>query len=108
MANMKIIRVADYTLTPGARYPEDGPYSGQEYREMHLVPAFTAAVANGDILVVDMDGPHGYATSFLEEAFGGLARAFGAQIVLQHLRVKCQQIPRLRQEIRQYISDVEQ
>lgn len=108
MSNMNIIRVADFTLTPGARYPADGPYSGQEYRDDYLAPAFRAAVDRGILLVVDMDGPHGYATSFLEEAFGGLARAFGIELVLKHLRVKCAQIPHLRQEIKQYILDANQ
>jgi hypothetical protein len=36
-------------------------------------------------LVIDLDGPEGFTTSFLEEAFGGLVRKHGKGI-LQRVR----------------------
>lgn len=99
-----VVRVADTTTTPGARYRSDGPDSGEEYREEVLGPAFQRAFETGSTLLVDLDGTHGYATSFLEEAFGGLARIFGSEVVLRTLRFKCDDEPTLRDEIVGYIE----
>ena len=99
-----VVRVADTTSTPGARYRSDGPDSGEEYRESVLQPAFERAVHNSTTLLVDLDGTHGYATSFLEEAFGGLARLYGSVVVLATLIFKCDDEPTLREEIVGYIE----
>lgn len=64
----------DYTKTPGGRFISEGEYSGQDFREKVLKPKFLQALENNDQLTVILDGGYGYATSFLEEAFGGLAR----------------------------------
>jgi hypothetical protein len=63
-------------LTPGGRFRSEGNWSGEEFREVLLTPKITA----GDDIVVDLDGPLGFTTSFLEEVFGGLVRAFGPSI----------------------------
>jgi len=41
----------DYTTTPGARYPSDGPNSGEDFREKVLIPTFENS--NKDIVVVE-------------------------------------------------------
>jgi hypothetical protein len=41
------------------------------------VPLVREAISNKVKLVIDLDGTAGYATSFLEEAFGGLVRREG-------------------------------
>lgn len=67
----KTISIArDFTVYPGGRTPEDGEFSGQEFREKFLVPAFN----EDESVIVDLDGTRGYGSSFLEEAFGGLVR----------------------------------
>lgn len=71
----KIIRVADFTTLPGGRWKKDGPNSGEEFRDDVLKPALIASRANGDTVAVDIDGVAGYASSFLEETFGGIVRA---------------------------------
>lgn len=58
----------------GGRYRDDGPYSGQEFREDFLVPWMTDAIRDHQLLVLDLDGVAGVPSSFLEEAFGGLLR----------------------------------
>lgn len=68
---MRIGIAKDFTDTPGGRYRTDGPFSGQEFRENHLVRAL---LADEDV-VVDLEGVMGLPPSFLEEAFGGLVRA---------------------------------
>ena len=71
-----IIRIAtDFTETPGARYRNEGDFSGEEFRESLLEPRFLEAKSKGEQLTIDLDGGYGYPTSFLEEAFGGLAVA---------------------------------
>jgi hypothetical protein len=64
----------DFSRTPGGRLINDGPYSGQLFRDRTLVPALHDAVGRGDKVTVVLDGPRGYLSSFLEEAFGGLIR----------------------------------
>ena len=64
----------DFSKTPGARYKEEGDYSGQEFRENHLFPKYQEAKTQGCKLIIDLDGTAGFGTSFLEESFGGLIR----------------------------------
>lgn len=103
----EFLRVVDYTDTPGARYHSDGPFPGEEFRDKFLVPAWDRAVARNVALTVDMDGVEGYATSFLEEAFGGLVREHVEDIARVQARVRFISLerPRLEQEIRGYIDD---
>jgi hypothetical protein len=54
---------------------------------------------------VDLDGTMGYATSFLEEAFGGLARKHPDEEVLNHLRFCSKDEPYLIDELTQYIKE---
>lgn len=71
----------EFTTTPGARYSSEGDYSGEEFRDKYLEPRFLEAQKSSKKLHVILDGVEGYATSFLEEAFGGLARKYGADEV---------------------------
>jgi STAS-like domain of unknown function (DUF4325) len=66
---------------------------------------FTEAVKTGSVLVIDLDGTAGYATSFLEAAFGELAREFQIPVVLKHLRFKSEEEPYLVDEILKYINE---
>ena len=68
------IYVRDFTSTPGPRMIQDGPHSGEEFRDKHLLPKFQKAVEEGVCLNVILEETKGYASSFLEEAFGGLIR----------------------------------
>ena len=65
----------DFSRTPGGRLINDGPFSGQLFRDRTLLPALKTAVERGDVVRVVLDGPRGYLSSFLEEAFGGLVRS---------------------------------
>ena len=77
----------NFSRTPGGRYISDGPDSGQLFRQRYLVPALRNAVSRNDKVTVVLDGPRGYLSSFIEEAFGGLVRREGlSQSVLgRHL-----------------------
>lgn len=66
-----IINVAkDFSRYPAGRYKQDGPFSGEAFREDFLLPA----LEKNENIIIDLDGTRGYGSSFLEEAFGGLVR----------------------------------
>ena len=95
----------DFSETPGPRSREEGEFSGDEFRDEHLEPAFIRARDSGQKLIVDLDGTVGYATSFLEAAFGGLARTYEPSEVLKLLELTCEDEPSLIEEVRQYITE---
>lgn len=70
MNEVEISIAKDFSMYPAGRYYEDGPYSGQKFREEILFPALMAK----DKVTVNIDGTRGFGSSFLEEAFGGLVR----------------------------------
>jgi hypothetical protein len=106
VADIKSIRIADlFGKTPGARNIDEGTYSGEEFLQKILEPEFDRAVKEKYTLLIDLDDAEGYATSFLEEAFGGLARKFGAKKVLKVLDFKSDDEPLLIDEIRSYINE---
>ena len=60
----------DFSPYPVGRYISDGPVSAQRFREDFLKPP----LYKSQKLHVTLDCPFGIASSFLEEAFGGLIR----------------------------------
>lgn len=99
-----IINIAkDFSQTPGFRHRDDGPYSGEEFRQEKLEPLFKDKNFNGIVTII-LDGAIGYATSFLEEAFGGLARDYGINRVYNQLKFISEEDPLLVEEIRDYIT----
>jgi hypothetical protein len=104
---MHTINIAkQFTETPGARYKTDGPFSGQLFREQFLEPLFRDAEDQSPITIV-LDGTAGYGTSFLEEAFGGLARDYGKERCLRRLQFVSSDEPLLIDEIKGYINESE-
>jgi len=103
---MQTIKIASvFADTPGARHKTDGPFSGQDFRERILRPRFDA-LKPGEKLLIDFDGAFGYPTSFLEEAFGGLARELGnVQDVLTKLEFKSDDEPHLIKEVKGLIEN---
>lgn len=105
MKELQINIAKDFSDTPGARYKSDGDFSGEEFRQDVLEPKFAKARQKNADLVVNLDGGYGYATSFLEEAFGGLARIFGVENVKQHLHFISNDEVGLVNEILGYIDE---
>lgn len=95
----------DFSKTPGARYRNEGPYSGEEFREEILMPKFIEAKSQGEKIVIELDGGYGYATSFLEEAFGGLARCFDSKEILSIISLISNDEPALIEDISEYIKN---
>ncbi|MBN1907109.1 MAG: STAS-like domain-containing protein [Deltaproteobacteria bacterium] len=101
--DVRISIAQDYTITPSARYKKDGPFSGEDFRETCLEKHFENKEDNYRITIV-LDGVEGFATSFLEEAFGGLARKFGKKRCLARLNFISEEDRLLVDEIREYIE----
>lgn len=99
---MKTISLArDFTKFPAGRYRDDGPYSGELFRDTYLIPA----LSSDEAITIDLDGARGYGSSFLEEAFGGLVRlGFPADRVLARIKLVSKDSS-LINEIQSYIRD---
>lgn len=95
----KIVILKDFTDSPGARYRDDGDFSGQEFLEDLLLPKFEEAVTGNYKLLVDVDGVWGYPSSFLSGSFGKLSIEKGSDLVLKHLEIKSDNSETRQQEI---------
>ena len=98
---------SEFTDAPGARYISDGEYSGEEFRKKFLEPLFENENDNS-LITINLDGTEGYATSFLEEAFGGLARIVGKRRCLERFKFITVEEPSLESDILEYIKDVKE
>jgi len=106
VAEQLTIRIdRDFSQTPGSRNKDEGAFSGEEFLNAILLPKFEQAEKEGTTLLIDLDGVEGYATSFLEEAFGGLARLHDPKRVLKILEFKSYDEPLLIDEITSYINE---
>ena len=95
----------EFSKTPGPRDPEEGDFSGKVFLETLLLPKFQRAVEAGEKLIVNLDGVEGYATSFLEASFGGLARLHPQNLVLKTIEFISHDEPFLIDEICGYIKN---
>jgi hypothetical protein len=102
---MNLIVATEFSETPGPRTRDEGDFSGELFLDEFLRPRYEAAVQAGETLVVDLDGTEGYATSFLEAAFGGLARLYRADDILRVIEFKTEDEPYLKAEVTKYIKD---
>lgn len=95
----------DYSRTPGGRHVSEGMFSGEDFREKILLPKYLQAQRKNCSLIVDLDGGYGYAPSFLEEAFGGLARIVHDQSMPDRIQIISEEEPKLIHDIHKYILD---
>lgn len=102
---MEIKISRDFSETPGARHKDEGSFSGEEFREDLLKPKYIEAKNKNEKLIIDFDGGYGYPTSFLEEAFGGLAREFSEENILNILSFISNDEPSLIEEVKTYIVE---
>lgn len=100
---IKINIAQDYSKVPGGRFIKDGLYSGEDFREKILRPKFYEAEKEHTTLQIDLDGGYGYGSSFLDEAFGGLARILKNPEIL-NIQFISQEEPDLIPQIKKYIE----
>lgn len=84
----KIVIASEFSQTPGARYREDGDFSGEQFLDELLLPKFTKAIENKYILLIDLDKVWGYPSSFVSGSFGKLSIQYGADVLLKHIEFK--------------------
>lgn len=84
---MKTIYIKDFTEYPGLRYCSMSDKSGEEYYHVILNGAFASTVRDGGTLQVNLDDTEGYASSFLDEAFGNLVYDFTLDLVSKHISI---------------------
>lgn len=101
MTTKTIDFASEYTCFPGGRYRQDGPYSGEEFRERFLEPFFESS----DRIIVDINRVIGIPYSFIDEAFGKLASKFGADIVRAKLEIESSHNPRAKRSIDDAIAE---
>ena len=73
--NLKMNKIAisiakDFSIHPGGRFKNEGPYSGEEFRELYILPILNQY----DNIIINLNGTRGYALSFFDEVFGFLIR----------------------------------
>lgn len=105
MKKIKIKIASDYTTAPGGRFKKLGYFSGEDFRERFLEPHLSNS--SEDIIIeIDLDGTEGFPSSFLDEAFGGLARLIGKERCLKSLNFISTEDMLLIDEIKNYIQNV--
>lgn len=99
---IKINVANDFSRYPSGRFMKNGNTSGEAFRERLLFPHLKA----GESILVELDGTIGYGSSFLEEAFGGVARKLNltSQVLLKKISLVSSD-KLLIEEIKQYILD---
>lgn len=99
---MKINIAKDFSRYPSGRFMKNGDTSGEAFREKNLLPSLLA----GESVTVELDGTIGYGSSFLEEAFGGVARKLNltSQVLFEKITLVSSD-KLLIEEIKQYILD---
>lgn len=102
---MKIKISEDFSEIPGARYYEDGDYSGQQFFEEVLRPKFLEVLKSNQKLIVNFDDCYGFASSFLSESFGKLSEEFGAKDVLNKIEIESEQDPLLPKHVISIINN---
>ena len=104
--NKEVYSIAkDFTRKPGLRYKWQSDNSGEEFLEEVLLLLFDRIVKENKILEINLDNTFGYGPSFLEEAFGGLARKRNKFTINKHVTFISEEEPYLIDEIKEYISN---
>lgn len=105
---IKITIAKDFSDAPGGRYIEEGPFSGELFRNEILKPKYLETLhANEKSLMIDFDGAFGYSTSFLEESFGGLTRELKVKGILKNIHIISNDDVTVQRLIEQYVGDAE-
>lgn len=104
---MKINISKDFSITPGGRFIHEGEFSGEKFRKEILFPMYEESLKNNEKLIIDFDGCFGYATSFLEEAFGGLVRDKKEKGILNHMEFISNDDVTIPDLIKEYVSKEE-
>lgn len=101
---IRIIISEDFSDTPGGRYIKEGAFSGEAFRNEILRPKYDEAIEKKEKLFIDFDNCYGFASSFLEESFGGLVRDTKSTKIKDILEIKSDDRDDLKDWIYKYID----
>ena len=90
---MEINILKDFSEYPGLRHCSISERSGEEFYHSVLNKAFKEAYEQDSNLIVNLDNTAGYASSFLDEAFGNLVFDFTLDIVKKSITIISNQEP---------------
>lgn len=107
MEPIKINVVKDFSPTPGPRYISEGKFSGELFRQQVLFPTVAEAIEKNVPFEVNLDGTAGFATSFLEESFGGLIRIHKLSYdkILSLMTLISKEEEYLIDDVKEYLND---
>lgn len=80
-----IVKVKDFSSSPGPRYVKQGESSGELFYHQVLNPIFLKVLSEDKKVIANLDGVDGYMSSFLDEAFGNLVFDFGVDEISNRL-----------------------
>jgi hypothetical protein len=93
------IAIINYSPDPGPRYVRQGEHSGEDYYHKVLNIAFYTALKSEKVLEISLDGTSGYASSFLDEAFGNLVYDFTLDKVKKNVNIISTEEPEWKEMI---------
>ena len=96
---MEISVLNDFSEFPGLRHCNISDLSGEEFYHNVLNPAFEKAYSAKEQLIVNLDNTAGYASSFLDEAFGNLVYDFSLDVVKSSVIIVSEQEPHWKEMI---------
>lgn len=72
---MNVLNIGkEFSEDPAGRHYDDGPASGEHFRENYLVVRLQELGENELLRIIIDDGVEAYGSSFLSEAFGGVIK----------------------------------
>ncbi|CCG52960.1 Protein of unknown function [Flavobacterium indicum GPTSA100-9 = DSM 17447] len=90
---MEISILENFSEYPGLRHCKISDKSGEEFYHSVLNEKFYEVFSNDEKLIVDLDNTGGYASSFLDEAFGNLVFDFTLEKVKNKIEIISTQEP---------------
>ncbi len=96
---MEISILNDYSEYPGLRHCTISEFSGEDFYHKILNRAFKQALDANEKLIVNLDGTAGYASSFLDEAFGNLVYDYALEIVKSRVIIISEEEPSWKEMI---------
>ncbi len=104
MSDSNIVKyefIDKYTKFPGGRFERLGPYSGENFREKVLREIFKS----GKSIKIDATGVvTSFSPSFLDEAFGTLAKEYGLEKFTNTVSLLSDDNPSLSDKMMYYVK----
>lgn len=102
---IKINILNDFSSHPGGRFKKYSDDSGEDLFENILKPNVKLSIETGDTVEINLDGTEGFASSFLDQAFGSLAHEFGLSVVSEKITFISNEVPNYIREIKQSFKE---